>query len=360
MVMASFGLAVILPALLSAFYLWTFAADQYHSKVGFAVRLEEQNSALDFLSGLTAVSGSSSTDTDILFEFIQSQRLVEEMDAELDLRAIWSKPGADPVFALDPGASVEDLVDYWNDMVHLARGKGAGLLEVEARAFDPDDATRITTRLFEKSSEMINELSAIAREDAIGYAREDLDEAVERLKSAREAMTRFRNVNQLVNPELDIQGQAGLLATLQGQQASTLIDIDMLRDTTRPGDPRLVQAERRLQVIEDRIAAERDKLGFGPGGQGSSAYADLVGEYERLTVEREFAERTYVTALASYDAAQAEARRKSRYLAAYMQPTQAQTSIYPERLSVLALITLFMFLIWAIAVLVYYSIRDRR
>lgn len=360
MVMLSFILAVILPAVLTSFYLWVFAADQYHSKVGFAVRLEEQNSALSLLSGLTAISGSSSSDTDILFEFIQSQRLVDEIDAELDLRAIWSKPAADPIFALAPDASLEELVEYWSKMVHLARGKGAGLLEVEVRAFDPNDALNISTRLFDKSSEMINELSAIAREDAISYAREDLDDALERLKTAREAVTRFRNINQLVNPELDIQGQAGLLATLQTQQATTLIEIDMLRDTTREGDPRLVQSERRLQVIEDRIAAERAKLGFGPGGEGSTAYADLVGEYERLVVDREFAERTYVSALANYDSAQAEARRKSRYLAAYMQPTLAQTSIHPERFSLLAMFTLFLFLIWAIAVLVYYSVRDRR
>ena len=351
---------MLAPVVAAAVYLWSFAADQYHSRVGFAVRLEEQNSALNILSGLTAISGSSSSDTDILFEFIQSQRLVDDMDKQLDLRAIWSKPVNDPVFVLPADASLEEMVDYWNEMVHLSRGKGAGLLEVEVRAFDPEDALRISMLLFDKSSEMINELSAIAREDAIRYAREDLDEALERLKSAREAVTRFRNINQLVNPEIDVQRQAGLLATLYNQQASTLIELDMLRDSTGEGDPRLTQANRRLEVIEKRIAAERSKLGFGSEQGSNAAYADLIGEYERLVVDREFAERTYITAMASYDGAKAESRRKSRYLAAYMQPTLAETAIYPKRLSTLVMIALFLFLIWSIAVLVYYSIRDRR
>lgn len=356
----SFLLLVLAPVVAAAVYLWGFAADQYHSRVGFAVRLEEQNSALNILSGLTAISGSSSSDTDILFEFIQSQRLVDDMDKQLDLRAIWSKPENDPVFVLPADASLEKMVDYWNEMVHLSRGKGAGLLEVEVRAFDPEDALRISMLLFDKSSEMINELSAIAREDAIRYAREDLDEALERLKSAREAVTRFRNINQLVNPEIDVQRQAGLLATLYNQQASTLIELDMLRDSTGEGDPRLTQANRRLEVIEKRIAAERSKLGFGSEQGSNAAYADLIGEYERLVVDREFAERTYITAMASYDGAKAESRRKSRYLAAYMQPTLAETAIYPKRLSTLVMIALFVFLIWSITVLVYYSIRDRR
>lgn len=361
MVMLSFVLCVLLPPIAAATYLWTRAADQFASKTGFAVRREEASSALDILGGLTSLSGSSSSsDTDILFEYIQSQKLVTDIDKELNLRAMWSKPDRDPVFALAPDAPLEDLVDYWNDMVRLSRGKGPGLLEVEVRAFDPDDATAIANLLFKKSAEMINDLSAIAREDAIRYSREDLDEAVERLKNARAAITRFRNVNQLVNPEMDIQSQAGLLNTLRAQEATTLIDIDLLRDSTREGDPRLVQAERRLEVIEARIAAERDKLGLGASGTGSAALADIVGEYERLVVDREFAQGTYIKALATHDGAMADARRTSRYLAAYMQPTLAETAQYPRRLTILSLVSLFLFLIWTIAVLIYYSVRDRR
>ena len=87
---------------------------------------------------------------------------------------------------------------------------------------------------------------------------------------------------------------------------------------------------------------------------------DRVGDYERLVTDREFAEKANVTALASYDAAVAESRRKSRYLAAYMLPTLAETPLYPRRQMVLTMIALFLFLSWAIAVLVYYSVKDRR
>lgn len=356
----SFLLWVLIPPVFAAGYLWFFAADQYNSKTGFSVRLEENNPAVGFLAGLTGISSSSSSDSDILFEFIQSQKLVQEIDKDLNLRAMWSAPLHDPVFALREHASLEQLVSYWNDMVHLTRGKSPGLLEVEVRAFSAEDAYAISTTLFEKSSKMINDLSAIAREDSIRYARDDLVEALERLKTARELVTRFRNVNQLVNPELDIQSQAGLLANLHSQQAQTLIEIDLLRDTARPDDPRVVQAERKLQVIEERIAAERMKFGFGTNAQGPNAYADLVGEYERLVVEREFAERAYTSALASYDTAVAESRRQSRYLAAYMEPTMPETAVYPRRFTLLTVFTTFLFLSWCVVVLIYYSAKDRR
>lgn len=357
---------MLLPGVVTAIYLFGFAADQYASKVGFSVRQEDSSSAIDLLGGLSSISGSSSPDTDILYEYIKTQKLVEEIDQLHDLREIWSKPSGDPIFAIDPDVPIEGLVDYWEDMVRISYGgSSSGLIEVEVRAFTAEDATMIAQTILDKSSEMINELSAIAREDGVSYAREELDTALERLKQARETVTRFRNENQLINPEMDLQMQAGLLANLQQQQAQTLIDLGFLEGTTQEGDPRLTQARRRLGVIEDRIQAEREKLGLRSASESTDAgteraFADVVGEYERLTVDREFAEKAYITALASYDAALAEARRKSRYLAAYMQPTQAETPQYPQSGTLLSVIVMFLFLVWAIVVMVAYSIKDRR
>lgn len=360
LLMLSFVVCVVLPGAGAAFYMYAVAADQYVSRVGFTVRREETSSAFDLLGGLGNLSGASSSDTDILYEFLQSQKLVSDMDRDVDLREIWSRAEGDPVFRLSQDASIEDLVSYWNSMVQLSYGVGSGLLEVEVRAFDPAEATLITETLFTKSSDMINELSDIAREDAIRYARDELDTSLERLKEAREILTRFRNENQMINPDIDLQSQAGLMSTLQAQMAETLIEIDLLSDGARVGDPRIQQAARRLEVIEKRLAEERQKLGFGGQAGNDRVLADIVGEYERLAVDREFAERAYITALSSYDAAQAEARRKSRYLAAYMEPTLAETAEHPRRATLSMLITLFIFLAWAIGALVIYSVKDRR
>lgn len=357
----SFLIFVCLPAAGVGAYMWTTAADQYASRVGFSVRREDTTTAFDVLGGLSNLSGSSSNDTDILFEFIQSQRLVTDIDAELNLQEKWSRPENDAIFALPDDASVEQLVAYWNRMVRISYGAGSGLIEVEVLAFDPQDANDISQAILDRSSDMINELSDVARQDSIGYARAELEAALDRLKDARATVTLFRNENQVVDPELDLRSQAGLLAMLQTQQAEALIELDVLRTAiSRESDPRLEQAQLRLEVIEERIAAERQELGFGAQNSDGSAFADLVGEYERLVVDREFSETAYVSALVSYDSALAESRRKSRYLAAYMQPTLAETAQYPKRFTLFSVATLFVFLLWSIMVLVSYSIKDRR
>lgn len=351
---------VAAPTALAGWYLRDRAVDQYASTVGFSVRREEMSSAIELLGGITSLSGSSSSDTDILYEFLQSQKLVASIDDALDLRGIWSRPENDPVFTYHAPGSIEDLVAYWGRMVKIYYDGGSGLMEIRVLAFDPQDATRIAETIFAESTQMINDLSAIAREDSIRYAREELEVAVERLKEARQAVTEFRNLNQLVDPTIDLQTQAGLLGTLQSQLATALIELDLLSETTSASDPRLAQAQRRVTVIEERIAAERAKLGIGTSGATGEAFAGIVGEYERLVVDREFAEQSYVAALAAYDSSLADARRQSRYLAAHVLPTTAETARYPQRIVLGGMVGLFSFLTWAILALVAYAFHDRR
>ena len=362
MVLVSFLVMVVAPTAVAAWYLWARAADQYASTVAFSVRTEENASAITSLLGPLDLSGSTTSDSDILYEFIQSQNLVASIDSQLDLRGIWSKadPEVDPVFAYHPPGTIEDLLEHWGRMVKIYYDSGTGLMELKVLAFTPEDAQSIAEAIYAESTAMINELSAIAREDAIGYARDELNLAVERLKRAREAVTTFRNRTQIIDPSMDLQGQAGLLNTLNQQLAEALIALDLLRQTTRVNDPRIAQAELTIQVIENRIVEEKQKLGIADSGDADGAFATLVGEFERLSVDREFAEQTYTAALAAYDAAQAEARRQSRYLAAHVRPTFAEQAQYPQRETILGLMALFLFLIWTVVVLVAYSLRDRR
>ena len=357
----TFLILVVLPVAGAAYYLWERAADQYASRLAFSVRTEEQSSAIELLGGITELSGSSSSDTDILFAYLSSQELVSRVDAEVDLRRVWSRVtvGEDPLFAFDPSGTIEDLQDHWARKVGIVYDSGTGLIDLEVLAFDAVDARRVAEAILDQCVAMINSLSRTAQQDSIRFTRDELDNAVQRLKSARQALTQFRNRTQIVDPSIDTQNQMGLLVTLQEQLAAALIDSDLLRDTTRQNDPRITQANRRIEVIEARIASERRNLGLGEEGESGEAFASLVGEYEGLIVDREFAETAYTAALAAHDQALAEVRKQSRYLAAHVKPTLAQRAEFPEREKLLALVAVFCLFGWAILCLVFYSLRDR-
>lgn len=360
---ASFVAAVVVPATATVGYLSLIASDQYASTVGFSVRSEEMSSASALLSGLTSLSGTSSSDTDVLYDFIRSQQMVDVVDRQLDLRTIFGRPAFDPVFAFDSDGTIEDLTAYWQRMVKIMYDRSTGLIELRVHAFNPQDARNIAQAIYDESSRMINDLSLAARNDATRFANEELEVASQRLSDARVRVTEYRSENQMVDPAATLQGQMGIINSLQQQLTDALIAQNLLRSSTQSEDDiRIVQGEKRIEVIRALLNGERGKFGVGSSGESVSAadYSRLVGEYERLTVDREFAQQAYLAARTAYDGAVAEAQRTSRYLAAHVEPTLAHSSRYPERFTVSLLVLGFLTVLWGIGVLIFYSVRDRR
>lgn len=358
----AFVLLVILPLLVSATYLWGVAKDQYASTVAFTVRREDDSSGA-LIGGLAQLAGGSSmSESDILYEFIQSQEVVAAIDERIGLSDLYSVYWpVDPIFALPNDARIEDLYDYWQRMVHISYDRSTRLIELRVLAFTPEAAQRISSEILSESQRMINDLNTQAREDVMRYANADLEQAMARLKEAREALSRFRTRTRIVDPAADIQGRMGVLNNLQQQLAEALIENDIVLGTTQESDPRRVQAARRIQVIRDRIAAERQTFASGGGTDGQDEnYPELIAEFERLTVDLQFTEEAYRTALAAVDVARANASRQTLYLAPYVRPTLPQTSEFPRRAELTGLIGLFILLSWAIGSLIFYSIRDRR
>ncbi|WP_252946372.1 sugar transporter [Oceanicola sp. 502str15] len=352
---------VVAPMALAGWYLFTVAEDQYASRLGFSVRKEDTGSAVEILGGITDLTGGSSTnDTDILFEYIQSPNMVRAVMQQVDLVAAYTRPD-DPVFSLGEDTRIEAVSDYWTRMVQVYFDRSSHLIEIRVRAFAPEDALAIARAIRAESDRTINALSAVAREDATRYARAERDRALQRLKAARTALTEFRTKHQIVDPEADIRGRMGLLNTLQAELANALIELDLLRQNSRADDPRIVQSERRVLVIRQRISEERARFSQdGDASEEQEAYSRLIGQYEALAVDQKFAEEAYVATLAAYDAAVAEAQRQSRYLATYIEPTAAETPLFPQRWILLLTLLGALATAWTVLTMVYYSLRDRR
>ncbi|MFX0547311.1 hypothetical protein ACEWPL_017385 [Roseovarius sp. S1116L3] len=150
--------------------------------------------------------------------------------------------------------------------------------------------------------------------------------------------------------------------SLEGQLSEAIIEMNLLLETSLETGPWVAQAQRRIRVIQGLIEEERQK--FRVGGASISGdekdYSNLVDEFERLMVDREYGEKSYLAAQAAVGTARAEAQRQSRYLAIYAEPSLPESMQYPKRYTLILVITPFLLLGWSIGVLVYYGIRDRK
>lgn len=357
----SFLALVLAPLSSLAIYLLHFAAPQYESTVGFSVRRAEAFVPLEMFGGLSGLPGGTSSDADVLYAFLDSQELVETLEANVGLRTAYRVAWPDdPVFALAPDTSVEDLLTHWRRMSQVAFDPKTGIIELKVWAFDASTARRIAAEAFAISSDLVNRLSEEAEADTVGEAQVVLNLAAQRLSDARAALTAFRAKSQIVDPGADLGGRMGLLAHLEEELANELIRLDLLRTQTNASDPRIERSTERIAVIEARIADERLKLGDGSGlPEEREDYASVVATFERLTVEVEFAQEAYLAARAALDTAQAEARRQSRYLAAHVRPTLASQATGPDPLILLGIGALALTLIWGVLALLIASLRER-
>jgi len=356
LMVASFLLLFALPAAAVATYMFMIAKDQYVSEVSFVVRDEEsQNVGLLAGIGLSQV-GNATTDAQILYKYLRSANFVSQLDQQIDLRAIFTKPEGDPVFALHEGSNLEELVAYWRKMITISVDSASGMTEIQVRAFDAADAHLIAEGIHDAAGQLVNSISDEARTNVVRYAERDLAQTEERLADARVALARFRDEYKLIDPQETIATNATIVTSLSQELTEAMIQLETLRQQGT-ADVRLDQAEMRVAVIQQRIEQEQQSYVGGP--EGDVTFSSIVDQYTTLQLDLELAGQSYSLALAGVEAARSKSQQDTRYLATFVQPTLPETATRPRRFMITLLAVTFIFIGWISIVLIGYSNRDR-
>jgi capsular polysaccharide transport system permease protein len=352
----SFVIAVILPTLAGAVYFALIAADRYAVTTGFALRGLAPPAAIDGIAALTGMVGSGGTgaDTAMIVQFLHSRDLVDRVQAQLDLRAIYTHPTADPAMRLPSDASAERLLRHWQKMTSPRLDSGSGLITVEVQAFTPGEARAIAAAILAETTALIGRLSETARADAIRFAEAEVARAEDRLRQAIEAQRDSRADLRTFDPVSSLQGDLATLAGMEAQLSDLRTRIAAAAGLS-PDAPALLALQRQAAALQDQIASRN--AAAGQSGAPPPMAAQLAAA-ERLEMEKQFAQTLYGSALASLEQARVAADRQSRYLAIFAPPVLPEQAIYPRRLENSLLIAALSAVIWGIGTLIVYAVRD--
>lgn len=355
----SFLALVVLPTLIASIYFAFFAADQYAVTAQFAVRSKESNmAAVEGLSLLSGIAGSSSTSSDsyVVTNYIESRDLISAVDKDLDLRQLFSRPEADFWASVDREAPIEDLVEYWEGMVYAEYETFSGIVELEVKAFRPDDAKVLAERILLYSEKLVNEMSRRARADAVREAEDEVQRSEMRLRLARKAISTFRGEELRLNPVATAESREKILGELEAQLARLQTELTTLKSIS-PNSPRLASTKSQEQAVRQQIIALRGRTVNSDTANEATLNTQLTA-FEELETERMFAEKAFVSSLASLEQARIEASAQNRYLSVFVQPQTPDTALYPERLRWIAVIFFLCFVSWGIGSLIVAGVRD--
>lgn len=323
---------IALTALATTIYWLLIASNRYVSEATVIIQKTDLVSgpAPDLLMMLASgISAVNRTDQFLLREHVLSVDMLKKVDAVLDLRSHYSDWHRDIVSRM----WFRDAPMEWFHRHYLARvtveyDDFAGVLRIEAQAYDPTTAQAIARKLVEEGERYMNQLGHELAEAQVSFLTTQVTLADQRFQQASQALLNFQNRKGLVSPQATAESIAAIVAKLEGQRADIQTQLASLPTTLDRNHPNIVMLKQALAAIERQIDQEKAKLASASGRTLNST----VEEFQRLQMEVSFTQDIYKTALTALEKGRIDAIRLLEKVSVLQSPTLPEYPMKPSRI----------------------------
>lgn len=349
---------VVIPTVIATTYYGLIASDVYISESRFVVRSPERQSQTTLGALLTNTGLSRSQDDSYTVEdYILSRDALKRLNEKVNLASGYSAPTVD-IFSRFGGfsfdKSFEALYRYYQNKVTVQLDSASSITTLTTRAFTPEQAYAANENLIEISEGLVNQLNNRAREDMIKFASREVGTAEQRARTAALNLSDYRNKKGVIDPERQSALQLQQVANLQDEMAAATVTLNQVRQASR-NNPQIPILENRINSLRDEIAKRNNQV---TGGDRS--LANKAAEYERLSLERDFADKQLAIALSSLEQARNDAMRKQLYLERVVQPSKPDMALEPRRLRNMLATLILGIIAWGVLTILIAGIREHR
>jgi capsular polysaccharide transport system permease protein len=322
---------VFAPTLLAVVYYGFIASPQFESEAHFIIRSAKRpEAATGFAVLLQLAGGRSQDDSFAVTDFIVSRDAVAKTRRDLDLAKVYGDPDAD-FLARYPsvlyGPTEEELYLYFRRMVTVSFREAAGIITLKAKAFRPKDAQAVVVELLTLSEQLVNRMNVRIQQDSIRNSEQQVHTNQERLIDAQIALANFRNRELMIDPTRNAVSLSDLISKLSAELAQTKAQVAELA-VASSASPQLPILHRRVAALEGQIGKERRRI-----SNSSDGLAERLAAYDRLTLEREVANRMLTASETELTRARAEALRQQLYLDRVVEPQLPDYATEPRRMA---------------------------
>ena len=359
----SFLLMVALPVCVAAIYYFFIASNQYVSEFKFAVRDAKAaqgspagGSIADMMT--LAGSGPNTLESYMVTEYLKSEAAVQELEQRIDVRKLYGRPEIDWLGRFDPSKPIELFTSYWNRRITTQYDQITGIGSARVRAYTPEDTYLIAKTLVAMSEQLINELATRPQRDSVRSAEMEVKRAEDRLKGVTARLTAYRNSEQVIEPTANVvTSNIQLATTLRAQLIQLQTELSSLkRQNLDPKAPMILTLQSRIKSTREQLASVEGEV--GNSREGGNTLSKVMGDYEQLDLERQFALDSVKKALATLDDARSRTVYQVMYVTPFVVPNLPQSSTYPQRLFFVGLVFMGCLLFWTAGLLFFRSVRE--
>ena len=324
-----FVLCVVIPTASAIVYFAFLASDVYLSESRFVVRSPDRQAASPLGLLLRGAGFSRSQDDSYtVIDYVVSRDALKVLNDQLSVAKAYGNRDVDLFsrFAgIDGDDSFEALYRYYQKKVIVANDTASSIVTLTVRAFTSQDALQINRVLLEQSEALVNRLNERGRQDMIRFAAAEVSDAEAKAKAAALALSNYRNSQDVVDPERQATFQLQQVGKLQEELIATTTQLSQLRTFT-PANPQIAALANRAKTLHSEIDKETAKV-----TGGNKSLANKAGAFQRLSLERDFADKQLASSMASLETARNEAQRKQVYLERVAQPSLPDVAEEPRR-----------------------------
>jgi BexC/CtrB/KpsE family polysaccharide export inner-membrane protein len=288
-------------------------------------------------------------------EYIASRDAVHDLQRYHHLSTLLGRPGLDLIGRYPrpfEGRSFEDLFNAYSRFVTVSYNSQTGISTLKVEAFRPHDAQELATALLDGGEGVINRLNDRSVTDALNDANRHTQDAEQKVTAAETALTTFRNREKLIDPTRSSLADLELVGKLEGQLATLRAERAALA-ASAPESPQLALMDQQIQAFQAQADNQRSKI----AGEDTSL-APLIGEYEQLIIDRDFAAKELTAASTAMESARLDMRRKHLYLERIVSPDLPDSAREPRRLYSIWVIFIGALLIYATVALILAGLRE--
>jgi capsular polysaccharide transport system permease protein len=341
---------VVLPTLAAALYFGLIASDQYQVEAQFAIHGGEPM-PMDTMGSLTGFASLHQVqDSLIVVDYIRSRALVDKLDKDIDLRAIFSRPEADIASRLNPDAPIEDVVRYWEKHIYITIDSSSGIVTAHFRAFRPDDALILGRAVLTACEELVNSITRRSRQDAYLQAQEEMVRAERRVQEANERFRTVRDKEKIIDPQKSAEAVNKMLAELKMERLKAESELQVSGRSLSASAPQMRIMQARLDAVTGQISSIEKTLTTVGGDSADPTLSQSYVSFDKARLDQQWAETYYKMVAGLLEHAKTEFERQQVYLESFVRPTMPQQAEYPRRAWNVFLVALCATLAWLTAI----------
>jgi capsular polysaccharide transport system permease protein len=294
----------------------------------------------------------------MVVDYLTSRQVVDELQKRIKVKELYSRPSVDRWARFDPSQPMERFVEYWQKMVTAQYDMITGIAVARVRAFTPDDAYLIATNMVSLAEKLVNEIAMRSRLDAVRFSEQEVKRAQDRLNEIRAQVGEYRDKEAVIDPTSNVVASNTTLAqTLRATLMQYQTELAALRrQNLRSDAPTIVALQSRIFAARQQLAEVEAQVATAK--EGNRPLSHVVGQYEKLELERQVAQNILTSAIQTLEQARVNASVQHLYVTPFVRPARPESASYPNRVVAILTVGLACFFVWTIGLLIVRSIRE--